>query len=36
MEQRVEELAAALKAIQEQNASIMKAVAASNTIFAEI
>ena len=36
MEQKVEELSAVLKAIQEQNESIMKAVAASNTIFDEI
>ncbi|KAI5012359.1 uncharacterized protein LOC123425540 [Hordeum vulgare subsp. vulgare] len=36
MEQRVEELSAALKAIQEQNTAILKAVEASTTIFSEI
>lgn len=36
MEQRVGELAATLKLIQEQNASIQKAVAASTTLFEEI
>lgn len=34
--QKVEELSAALKAIQEQNESIMKAASASHTLFAEI
>lgn len=36
MEQRVDELAATLKLIQEQNASIQKAVAASTALFEEI
>ena len=36
MEQRVEEMAAALKAIHEQNAAIQKAVAATTTIITEI
>ncbi|XP_037432548.1 uncharacterized protein LOC119299416 [Triticum dicoccoides] len=36
MEQRVDELAATLKLIQEQNASIQKAVATSTALFEEI
>lgn len=36
MEQRVDKLAATLKLIQEQNASIKKAVAASTALFEEI
>ena len=36
MEQRVEEMAAALKAIQDQNEAIQKAVVATNTLISEI
>ena len=36
MEQRVEDMAASLKAIQEQKAAIMKAVAASTALSEEI
>lgn len=36
MEQHVDDLAASLKAIQEQNTAIMQAVAASAMLFEEI